>query len=421
MGMGVADRSDRFDRPGKAGLAYARRSTGAPKGEFVMRIVDVDAHLHEPLDWVEQTDPGLATELGPPARFMDIASSVFGFRDAAFEALPAEQRPKDRWDLVPPGFITHLEMTDERQPDGHDPSGQDPLYGAPGRLAFCDQRGIDVQFLNPTFLVGAFVQAARARRGDLMPRIRQTWNRWAADQVAGHTDRLLPVTQIDLGDVEWSIAEMTRMRAAGSRAFVLPEAPVLSGAVPTPGGRTLGRSITHPDFEPIWDAAEDLGMAAFAHVGFARERINAAWANNGGDSLLTFNVLNFLVNQMGPQLLLAAMVFDGVFERHPSLTVVVEEVGIDWLPHLVAALDGSIGHKPEVLVDEEYRPSHLVMGETYRLPLAPVDYLRRQVRVTPLPAAHALEPVMRQVPPEILCFSSDYPHVEGAAEAVMLA
>ena len=114
------------------------------------------------------------------------------------------------------------------------------------------------------------------------------------NDVAGHTDRLIPVTQIDMQDVEWSIAEMTRMREAGSRAFVLPEAPVASGK------GQLARSITHPDFEPIWDAAEDLGMAAFAHVGFARERINPGWANNGRDSLLTFNLLNFIGNQMGP-------------------------------------------------------------------------------------------------------------------------
>jgi len=379
-----------------------------------MRIIDVDAHLHEPLDWVEQTDPELASDLGPPARFLDIASSVFGFRDPSFSSLPEEQQPKDRWDLVPPGFVTHLEMTDERQPEAHDPSRQDPFYGAEGRLQFCDERQIAVQFLNPTFLVGAFVQAGRARRIDLLPRIRHAWNRWATAQVEGHTDRLIPVTQIDLGDIEWSIAEMTRMREAGSRAFVLPEAPVAG----TKG--SLARSITHPDFEPIWDAAEDLGMAAFAHVGFARERINPGWANNGRESLLTFNMLNFIGNQMGPQLLLAAMVFDGLFERHPKLNVVVEEVGIDWLPHLVSALDGSIGRKPEILVDDEYRPSHLIAGETYTLPLTPVEYLRRQVRVTPLPAAHELGPVLSQVPPELLCFSSDYPHVEGASDAVAL-
>ena len=247
--------------------------------------------------------------------------------------------------------------------------------------------------------------------------IRRAWNTWATTVTAGHEDRLVPVTQIDLHDIEWSIAEMARMRERGSKAFVLPEAPVA-----TPGeGKTLARSITHPDFEPIWDAAEELGMAAFAHVGFARERINPGWANNGRDDVQTFNVLNTVANNLGPQLLLAAMVFDGVFERHPKLTVVVEEVGVDWLPHLVSALDAAIGRKPEVLVDDEYRPSNLVVGKTYTLPLTPVEYLRRQVRVTPLPALHPIEPILRSsVPPEILCFSSDYPHVEGASDAVAL-
>ena len=38
-----------------------------------MRIVDVDAHFHEPVDWLQRTDAALAEQLGPPARFIDIA------------------------------------------------------------------------------------------------------------------------------------------------------------------------------------------------------------------------------------------------------------------------------------------------------------------------------------------------------------
>jgi len=386
-----------------------------------MRIIDVDAHLHEPLDWVERTDPGLAEALGPPARFMDVAADVFGFPDRSFVSLPEAQQPKDRFDLVPPGFVHHLELTDTLQPDRQEGTTDDPFYGPDARLAFCDERGIDVQFLNPTFLVGAFVQAARAGRGDLMPRVRQCWNRWSSDLVDGHTDRLIPVTQIDLSDVGWSIDEMTRMRQLGSRAFVIPEAPVRSGRRDESGRPSLARSITHPDFEPLWDAAEDLEMAAFAHVGFARERISPGWANNGADNVNTFSLLNMLVaSQIGPQLLVGAFVYDGVLERHPNLTLVVEEVGIDWLPHLFTAMDLSIGRTGPDLQDDQVRPSHLVVGDSYTLPLAPTEYVRRQVRVTPLPATHPLEGVIGHVPPEVLCFSSDYPHVEGSASAVEL-
>src|SRR5215217_5516571 len=105
-----------------------------------MRIIDVDAHLHEPLDWVEVTDPRLAAELGPPARFMDIADSVFAARDPSFTALPEAQQPRDRFDSVLPGFVHHLELTDMLQPDHQQPASAVPLYGPDARVAFCDER-----------------------------------------------------------------------------------------------------------------------------------------------------------------------------------------------------------------------------------------------------------------------------------------
>jgi len=378
-----------------------------------MRIIDVDAHLHEPLDWVATVDPESAEALGRPPRFMDIAGVVFGSSDPTFQELPDNQRPATGYDFLPPGFVEHLELTDLLQPESQAASVGDPYCDPVARLALCDARGIDVQFLNPTFLVGMIVHAARNGRYDLIRAVQQGWNEWAARQCDGHADRLMPVTQIDLHDVDWSIAEITRMRARGSRSFVIPEAPV--------GGRggKLGRSITHPDFDPLWSAAEDLGMAAVAHVGFSRERVKRGWANNGADDLVTFGVLNRLVgSQIAPQLLLAAMALDGVFERHPRLVVLVEEVGIDWLPHLLSTLDASVGHIPSALRDEHYRPSHLTFGGTYQLPLTPSEYLQRQVRVTPLAASQQLRAVLDEVPAEMLCFSSDYPHVEGSDHAV---
>ncbi|MGE0621099.1 MAG: amidohydrolase family protein [Pseudomonadales bacterium] len=383
-----------------------------------MRVIDVDAHLHEPLDWIEATDPALANELGPPARFMEIANSVFGISNPELRALGEGQQPTGDYDTILPGFIQHLEMTDERQPDSQSGSAGDPFCGPEARLAFCDERGIDVQFLNPTFLVGPVVQAARARRFDLLPRIRRCWNRWATEQVAGHTDRLIPVTQIDLSDVAGSIEEMTRMRERGSRAFAIPESPVGNPRFASAGAPAIAKSLTHPDFDALWSAAVDLEMAAFAHVGFGRERINSGWANNGAGDLTTYSLLNMVVNpQIAPQLLISAMVFDGVFERHPKLTLVVEEVGISWLPHLYGILDHAVGRAaPGVLDDGEFRPDFA--GSAYRLPLAPTEYLRRQVRVTPLVVSQPLHPTIDLVPPELLCFSSDYPHVEGTGDAL---
>jgi predicted TIM-barrel fold metal-dependent hydrolase len=381
-----------------------------------MRIIDVDAHLHEPLNWVEHTDPDLAEILGPPPRFMDIADAVFGIANPAVAQLPEDQQPDSRYDTVLPGFREHLQMTDTRQPEDQGDLHGDPFCDSEARLRQCDAEGIDVQFLNPTFLVGTIVQAARNRRTDLTNRIRRCWNQWAMDQVHGHTDRLMPVTQIDLKDVPGSIAEMTRMRELGSRSFAIGEAPVGVGR----SGSPLAKSITHPDFEPLWSAAEDLNMAAVAHVGFSRERIQFGWANNGANDLSTYSLLSMAITpQLAPQLLLGALVFDGVLERHPGLCVVVEEVGISWLPHLLGILDRAVGRLSDTdLNDGEFRPDFA--GPAYNLPLAPSEYLRRQVKVTPLVATEPLRPTLDRVPPEMICFSSDYPHVEGTGSAVAI-
>jgi predicted TIM-barrel fold metal-dependent hydrolase len=379
-----------------------------------MRVIDVDAHFHEPVDWLQCTDPSVANALGPPARFIDVADGIFGVHNPSVAQLPAGQQPADTWDTVLPGFVRHLEMTDTRQPTHQAQIAGDPVCDPAARLAVCDAEGIDIQFLNPSFLVNPIVQAARAHRGDLIPRIRGAWNRWAMDMVHGHTDRLMPVAQVDLNDVPGAIAEMTRMRALGSRGFAIGESPVGVGRT------ALARSLTHPDFEPLWSAAEDLGMAAIAHVGFSRERIQFGWANNGANDLSTYSLLSMAIApQLGPQLLLGALVFDGVLERHPKLTVVVEEVGISWLPHLVAVLDRAVGRDDRgVLADGEFRPDFA--GGVYQLPLAPSDYLARQVRVTPLVVNEPLQGVLDRVPAGMLCFSSDYPHVEGTASAVAI-
>ena len=382
-----------------------------------MRVIDVDAHLNEPIDWLAQIDPQLADLLGEPLRFIDVADGIFGISNTGVASLPEQQQPASRRDTLLPGFARHLALTDERQSEHQADAPGNAFCDSEARLEICNAEGIDVQFLNPSFLASSFTQASRAKRHDLAPRIKHSWNQWAMQVVHGHVDRLIPVTQIDLNDVPKAINEMTRMRKLGSRAFAIGESPV--GVRSPTDSHQLARSLTHPDFERLWSAAEDLGMAAVAHVGFGRERIQFGWANNGASDLTTYSLLSLAIApQLSPQLLLGALVFDGVLERHPKLTVIVEELGISWLPHLLHVLDSAVGQsRNEQLSDGQIRPDYA--GSAYRLPLAPSEYLRRQVRVTPLVALEPLRPTL-DLAPEMLCFSSDYPHVEGSGQAVAI-
>jgi predicted TIM-barrel fold metal-dependent hydrolase len=99
---------------------------------------------------------------------------------------------------------------------------------------------------------------------------------------------------------------------------------------------------------------------------------------------------------------LTALVFGGVFERHPDLTVLVSELGIDWFPGWVDKVDSMAA--PGV--------SPLVVGD-YRWPLTPREYVQRNVRISPIPAAHESPLALMEQVPGVAVFSSDYPHYEG--------
>ena len=112
----------------------------------------------------------------------------------------------------------------------------------------------------------------KAGRPDLAKRALESFNQWSAQTLSGYTDRLIPIALIDVSDVDWAIAEITRMRAAGSRAFQVRAEPV-----------SETKSLAHPDLDRLWSAAEDLGMAVVFHIAGGRAELKRGWFFNGGD------------------------------------------------------------------------------------------------------------------------------------------
>lgn len=365
-----------------------------------MSLFDVDAHFHEPVDWLSVYRPDLAAELPAPPRFMEALASA---QSMLAGALPeGVTPPDDPLDLMMPEFRVHCEKTDVLQPDHYDPSGSDPMYRGDGRIALCDAVGISQQWLSPTFLLGVTLQAMMSGQADLHREILAAWNSWAGEQVAGHEDRLHVVTQTRLEDLDWTIGEMKRMREAGSQAFLLSQHPT--------------KSLSHPDFEPLWSAAEELGMAGYVHVAFAQVPTDhRSWRNNGR-GIRTFQQPVGTGEGRGEnRKLLSALTLDGVFERHPDLRIVLAEVCTSWLDPYLHELDQKVGRKGF---------DGLPQDNMYELPMLPSEYIVRHVRVAANPGMtdtgfDYLTPAQlmaRLDHPEMVVFSSDYPHVEGRRE-----
>ena len=205
---------------------------------------------------------------------------------------------------------------------------------------------------------------------------------------------------IDFSDLDDAVAELERCRERGARAFFLY----------TCRGAPAGGPPGHPDWDRIWAAANSLGMVAVIHVGNT-EADFSKWADIGWDLPDGAGVggLIRLANTQrlhAAQNLVASLLFGGVFQRFPNLTVLIERCGPG----------GSPGTWPPC-------PPVPVVALAGRLAVADQrdEMLHRNLRLTPLPGfgdTDALE-VLAALP-DMVVFSSDYPHQEGNADPIEL-
>jgi predicted TIM-barrel fold metal-dependent hydrolase len=173
------------------------------------------------------------------------------------------------------------------------------------RVAAMDAAGVDVQLvcqgagLNADFLPAAEALAAVRQSNDLI-----------ADRAAPHADRLLPVASITYADVEGSVAEMARMADRGARAVMLYARPDLVGS---------------PETERLFEQAVALGMPIFLHggggAGTGRDPTLARLEDGGQGVTASVGadaaVADFVVRTIAA----------GVFDRYPSLQVVIRSGG----------------------------------------------------------------------------------------------
>ena len=352
------------------------------------RVIDVDSHWTFP--WEFELDQGPLKQFA--SHFEDTAGLLTYFMAGDLvRSLPDAEKPNPL-ELFPPRVLDDGEV---RKVPPH--WERLKMHVDPGeRVRWMKRVGIDYALVNPGGYASLYPLL-----DDLKVRhnfIRES-NDLLGDALQDHTDRLGAISAIDLTDMDWAIEELTRMRARGSRSFVVRTEPV------------NGFSPGHSHWDRLWSAAVDLGMVVTLHIGNAPAQFGdwgrIDWRNTGPDWQGGFLRFANCQNHQSAETCLYALLFGGVFERHPKLTVLIAELWTGWIPNFI--------RKAEVLTSKggPWGP--------WPYPLSGGEYLRRNVRVTPLPGLgdwNALELV--ETYPEIMVFSSDYPHTEGNADPINL-
>ncbi len=212
--------------------------------------------------------------------------------------------------------------------------------------------------------------------------------------------RLLPTCYVPLADLDRAAAMADEAITMGASALL-----VASGCPP-------GHSPSHVGLDPVWARAQEARIPVVFHVGGTGDLIDPAYFRNGlsvppdfhgGEE--NFRSVDYMGIPHPPMQTLATMIFDGVLERFPRLRIGVIEQGAIWLPSWMRQMESAF----DAFARHEQR--------LQQLSLRPSEYVCRQVRATPYPTED-VGWIVEQAGPEVVLFSSDYPHVEGGRRPV---
>jgi predicted TIM-barrel fold metal-dependent hydrolase len=212
--------------------------------------------------------------------------------------------------------------------------------------------------------------------------------------------RLLPSCYVPLVNPEMAAATARDALDQGAAALL-----IASGCPPK-------FSPSHRDLFAVWAMAEEAGIPIVFHVGGTGQLISPQYFVNGlpvppdfhgGEE--NFRSVDYMGIPGPPAQSLATLIFDGVLERFPDLHIGVIEQGAIWVPSWLRQMESAF----EAFRRHEER--------LQALSLRPSEYVHRQVRFTPYPTEDVCW-IVAQGGPDLVMFSSDYPHVEGGRKPV---
>jgi predicted TIM-barrel fold metal-dependent hydrolase len=217
----------------------------------------------------------------------------------------------------------------------------------------------------------------------LMSAIFRAYNDWLAEFCRTDPARLKGIAMINLDDVGEGVRELERAARLGLAGAMITEYPLED------------RRYDRPEYEPFWAAAEALGMPLSLHTATRRQgKIRGAGAKTLRDAS------SRATKAFYPALSLCDLIFAGVFERHPRLTLAIVEFELAWAPHVLSAMDYT------------YRERHEEALYRFKDGMRPSDFFRRNVVLSFQEDALGIR-LRDAIGVDNLMWGSDYPHSES--------
>jgi aminocarboxymuconate-semialdehyde decarboxylase len=250
------------------------------------------------------------------------------------------------------------------------------LTEAGRRLADLTAMDVDIQVVGPMPMHRYWAEP------DLAVKLATVTNEAIAAHCAGGRGRLVGLGTIPLQHPDLAIRVLER---------ALGELGLKGVSVST---NVDGRELADPVFDPVWEAASDLGAVIFIHP----------WGCSLGSRLSS----NYLGNTFGQPaetaLALSRLIFDGTLDRHPALKLLAAHGG-GFLPTYIGRSDHAWEHRPDA------------RGCTRR----PSEYLRRIWFDALVYTPQALRHLVDAVGADQVVLGTDYPFDMGITDPVARA
>ena len=181
-----------------------------------------------------------------------------------------------------------------------------------------DIDGIDVSIVYPTTGLGLYSTPDSA----LLDSMFRTYNDWVAEFCSAIPKRLKGIGMLNIDDVGIGVKELERCAKMGLSGAMIPVAPA------------VGRPYDRAEYEPLWAAAQDLGIPLSMHI-----QTNRPGPGQEFDDIETMSP-SFITNvDHWVRMSLGHIIFSGVFERYPKLQVGSVEMELSWAPHFLDRMD----------------------------------------------------------------------------------
>jgi aminocarboxymuconate-semialdehyde decarboxylase len=239
------------------------------------------------------------------------------------------------------------------------------------RLADMDRSGVDAQAVTVVpFTLGYHWEPRLARE------MCAAQNEQLARLHREYPERFYPLGCVPLQDPQAAVAEAERaVRDLGLFGLGL-------------GTRLPDRNLDWEELEPFWTKIEELDVPLMFHPG---QRLAMP-------DLADYYLVNFIGNPLDSTIMIAALVFGGVLQRHPKLKLVIVHAG-GFIPYQFGRFDHGwrVRNEPKVkLVDEP-----------------PSTFIRRLYFDIIAHAKPALEYLVGEFGPDHVVLGTDYPYDMG--------